>query len=106
VNLILITRPYVQGFSSKAKSTSAKESLRNINSALFIYYNEKNTYPTNEQIYDLDSLKLVLEPYLEKRHLLNFSFLSYQGDDTTYILKVKVGDKNLVLTPEGIRESE
>lgn len=103
ISLILVARPYVERLSGKARVTSARESLSALNYGLFAYHTDYGTFPTSDDIYDLDSLKAVLSPYVEDLDNLFFSFQSYEGEGDSYTLRVRVRDKVLERTPAGVR---
>lgn len=104
INLVLIAQPYVENLKKNAKITSSIQSLKAIQYGFSRYYQEFGTYPSPSQIYDMDSLKNMLSPYLENLDKISFSFLTYQGTFDSYTLFVKTEDKIFKITEDLIEE--
>jgi hypothetical protein len=100
INLILIAEPYVKNLRKDAEITSTLQSLKSIQYGMLRYYQEFGTYPPSSQIYDMDSLKKTLSPYLENLDKISFYFLTYQGTIENYTLLIKIKEKVYQITEE------
>lgn len=101
---VLLIRSYVPK-SINLQRNKGNSSLLSIKDALLLYYTANNSYPTEEIIFDIGTLKRELSPYIRKDTKFNFSYLSYKDKENDFELKIRKDGQIFIITAKGV-ESE